>query len=49
MIEDKIKECVRRSGHPRPGSRILVAMSGGKDSFAVAFGLKRLEVGTGGR
>ncbi|WP_457620475.1 tRNA 2-thiocytidine biosynthesis TtcA family protein [Methanopyrus sp.] len=43
MIEDKIKECVRRSGHPRPGSRILVAMSGGKDSFAVAFGLKRLE------
>lgn len=43
MIEDKIKECIRRSGHPRPGSRILVAMSGGKDSFAVAFGLKRLE------
>ncbi|WP_088335223.1 MULTISPECIES: tRNA 2-thiocytidine biosynthesis TtcA family protein [unclassified Methanopyrus] len=43
VIEDKIEECVRRSGHPRPGSRVLVAMSGGKDSFAVAFGLKRLE------
>ncbi len=38
----KVRECLERSGHPRPGSRILVAMSGGKDSLATAYGLSAL-------
>ncbi len=41
-MKRKVRECLERSGHPRPGSRILVAMSGGKDSFATAYGLAEL-------
>ncbi len=42
VVVRKVRECVERSGHPRPGSKIVAAMSGGKDSFALAYGLTRL-------
>ncbi|GEM_PF-2633385 len=41
-VRRKVRECLERTGHPRPGSKIVVAMSGGKDSFATAYGLVEL-------
>ncbi len=42
VVRRKVRECLERTGHPRSGSRIVVAMSGGKDSFAMAYGLVKL-------